>query len=226
MIKLLLIIAITINLFARLNPFEPVFDKNNTKKSDTEVLKPIKVAKKIHTADDGDRTVKIMPISTVTKKPKQIVMIKEKIIEKIVPQKLTKKELEKQCKVIKKVTPIIVKPKKLVKKVKKKFIPKTYKVLPFLTIISNKNNLIIKTRNKYKLIRYYDEANERKFVFDFKGKVLNYTKRKNLFAPYFKSYVVGNHAEDNFFRVVIKVKKATNRYKVSMKNNIATIYYK
>ncbi len=217
MIKLLLILAITINLFARLNPFEPVFTTNKIK------IQKVESSNNIYSRDDGNRTVKIMSNNKEVIKPKQIVMVKEKIIEKVVSKKLTNEELKKQCKIMEKRIP------KKIKKVRKKhkeFVSMTYNVLPFITITSNKTNLVIKTRLKYKLIRYYDEANERKFVFDFKGKVLNYTKRRILDALYFKSYVIGNHAEDEFFRVVIKVKRNTNLYKIFIKNNIATISYK
>jgi hypothetical protein len=215
--KLLLILAITINLFARLNPFEPVFTTNKIK------IQKVESSNNVYSRDDGNRTVKIMPNIKKVVKPKQIVMVKERIIEKVITKKLTNKELQKQCKIMEKTIP------KKIKKVRKKhkeFVSMTYNVLPFITITSNKTNLVIKTRLKYKLIRYYDEANERKFVFDFKGKVLNYTKRRILDAPYFKSYVIGNHAEDEFFRVVIKVKRNTNLYKIFIKNNIATISYK
>ncbi|MCK5293091.1 MAG: AMIN domain-containing protein [Arcobacteraceae bacterium] len=231
MIKLLLITTlVTISLFARLNPFEPVLNKNDLNNTKSIKSEPIQISKPVKSIDDGLRTVKITSHDGENRS-KQIVMTKVKIVEKIVEKKLTKKQLLEQCKTIEKdISKIVVKPKvKLKPKPKtkpKKFVAKTYKVLPFLTINSNKNNIVIKTRKKYKLIRYYIEQGERKFVFDFKGKVLTYTKYKNLNAPFFKSYVVGNHPEDNYFRVVITVKKTVNKYKVSMKNNIATITYK
>lgn len=224
MIKLLLLTTIiTVSLYARLNPFEPVLknDMNNTQK-----LKPMQANLPIRSADDGTRTVKITSQNS-SSKSKQIVMIKEKIVEKVVEKvvekKLTKEQLAEQCKVIEKE---IIKPKIKLKPKSKKFVAKSYRVLPFLTIDSNKNNIVIKTRKKYKLIRYYLEQDEKKFVFDFKGKVLTYTKYKNLNAPNFKSYIVGNHPEGDYFRVVIVVKNNINKYKVSIKNNIATIRYK
>lgn len=229
MIKLLLITTITtISLFARLNPFEPVVNQNDLNQTKKSALEPIKVTKPVQSIDDGLRTVKITSEGDDSKS-KQIVMVKEKIVEKVVEKKLSKKELMEQCKVIEKdLKPKVVIKAKIKPKAKPKpveFVATSYKVLPFLTIDSNKDNLVIKTRKKYKLIRYYIEEGEKKFVFDFKGKVLTYTKYKNLNAPYFKSYVVGNHPEDNYFRVVISVKKSVNKYKVSMKNNIATISY-
>jgi hypothetical protein len=219
--KILLIsLVAVVGLFGRLNPFEPVAnDTNQTKK-----LRPIQVSAPVKSIDDGNRTVKIMPHGS--QKPKPTVIIKEKIVEK----KLTKEQLVRECKSLK-IIPKPIKKKIIVKKPKpkpkpKKFVPHTYKVLPFLTINSNKNNISIKTRKRYKLIRYYIEPNEKKFVFDFKAKVKTYTKHKNLKAPYFRSYIVGNHPENNYFRVVIVTKKSTKKYKVSMKNNIAVIKYK
>jgi len=215
----------TISLFGRLNPFEPVIKKESN--SDLKTLKPMPVKHPIITKDDGKRTVKITAAQEEPKKKsKPIVMIKEKIVEK----PITTKELIKKCKVLEKNNIPKIKHKKVVKKIKhktvKKFIPRVYKVLPFVIIDSKKYSTTIKTRKKYKLIRYYLEQDEKKFVFDFKAKVYNYTKRRQLNAPYFKSFIIGNHREEGYFRVVIQGVKNLSRYKVFIKNNIIKISVK
>ena len=228
--KILILGITTISLFARLNPFEPVV----VHQSDTNIttvktikLQPIPAVLPLNSQDDGTRSVKIM--SEETGKSKSIIMLKDTVLVK----ELTKEELAAKCKVIENSVPkvvveklpkVVVKPKPKPKP--KPFKPTVYKVLPFLTIDAKIDSISIKTRKKYKLIRYYLEQDSKKFVFDFRGKVLTYTKFKGIKAPHFNSYMVGNHPEADYFRVVISAKDKMSKYKVVIKNNIATINYK
>jgi len=223
--KILILSITAISLFARLNPFEPVVEQLDVDLNVTKTirLQPIQATLPLNTKDDGSRSVKLM--SEESEKSKSIIMIKDKVIVK----ELSKEELAAKCKVIEIFTPkAVVKelPKIVVKPKPKPFEPMVYKVLPFLTIDSKVDSISIETRKKYKLIRYYLEQDSKKFVFDFKGKVLTYTKFKNILAPHFKFYMVGNHPEGNYFRVVIAAKDKMSKYKVVIKNNIATINYK
>jgi len=222
--KILILGITTISLFARLNPFEPVMvDKIDINETKIIKLQPIPAILPVKSKDDGIRSVKL--ISEETEKSKSIVMLKDRVIVK----ELTKEELAAKCRVIENSIPkAVVKelPKVVIKPKPKPFMPEVYKVLPFLTIDSKVNSISIETRKKYKLIRYYLEQDSKKFVFDFKGKVLTYTKFKNINAPHFNSYMVGNHPEADYFRVVISAKDKMSKYKVVIKNNIATINYK
>ncbi|HIP12717.1 MAG TPA: AMIN domain-containing protein [Arcobacter sp.] len=221
--KILILSIASISLFARLNPFEPVVVKQiDTNETKTIKLQPIQAILPLYSTDDGKRSVKIMSEDR-SMKSKPIAMDKDEIVVK----KFTKKEIAEQCKLIETSIPkvAIIKLPKIVKK-PKPFEPTVYNVLPFLTIDVKKNSISIETRKKYKLIRYYLEKKPKKFVFDFQGKVLTYTKFKNINAPHFSSYMVGNHPEADYFRVVISVKEKMSKFKVVIKNNIATINYK
>ena len=219
--KILILGIVSISLFARLNPFEPVVVKQTDINETTIKLKPIQVMLPLKTQDDGLKTVKIM--SEESEKSKSIIMLKDKVIIK----ELTNKQLAAKCEVIE-----LLKPKTVVTKLPKvvikpkPFEPTVYNVLPFLTVDAKIDSISIKTRKKYKLIRYYLEEDSKKFVFDFEGKVLTYTKFKNINAPHFSSYKVGNHPESNYFRVVISAKDKMSKYKVVIINNIATINHK
>jgi hypothetical protein len=199
---LLLSLIVPISLVARLNPFEPI----EAPVPQMETLKPIPVHN-VTSKDDGNRTIKIISeekIKSVIPK----VVIKEKIVSDINKTKLEVK----------------AKPKP---KPKPQFKARTFKLLPFLRVDSKKKYMTIKTRYKYKLIRYIDDKENKKFIFDFKGKVISSTKhRKIMYNPYFKGFRVGNHPKEKFFRVVIDTKKNTSKYRVSVKNNVVTLSYK
>lgn len=210
---LLLSLVIPLSLVARLNPFEPV----DAPASQMETLKPIPVSN-VMSEDDGTRTVKIMSEEKVKKAVPKVI-----IKEKVVKEKLTKEQLAEQCKVVDdNKTKVVVKPKP-----KPVFKPKTYKLLPFLTISTNKKHIDIKTRKKYKLINYMHLEDSKKIVFDFKGNVITSTKlRKIPHNPYFEYFKIGNHEDKGFFRVVIKTKKKTKKYSVIVKDGMATLKYK
>lgn len=219
---LLLSLIIPLSLVARLNPFEPVENPIQEKHLNQEVLNPIPVKSKIMTKDDGNRTVKIMSEEKVKKAIPKVV-----IKEKVVKEKLTQKQLEEECKILdKNQTKMKIVEKKLKPKPKPQFKAKVYKLLPFLSVHSKKKSIDIKTRYKYKLIRYIDDKKNKKFIFDFKGKVISSTKNKKImYNPYFKGFRVGNHPKDKFFRVVIDTKKNTSLYRISVKGNIISLMY-
>lgn len=108
-----------------------------------------------------------------------------------------------------------------------KFVPALYRVLPFVTIDVGYKSLKIKSRPKYKIIRYITLENENKVAFDFFAPIVTmaYTRYKRFNAPHFKSYIVGLHKKDGYFRVTIVLKHQFKKYDISLKNNIATIKY-
>jgi hypothetical protein len=248
MIKIFsIILLLSISLFARLNPFEP--DVNYTPEEKIQNNNPIPVEKPIVTKDDGTRTIKVEGAGTknllVKENSKKVQDQKVIIKEKIVKVKPTKEELAALCKVEKnvpsimeskkkakvEVNPILVKEKtKIIKHFNKKshgIIPRTYKILPFVTIDTDYNSLKITSRPQYHIITYHALKAKRKIAFDFKADVWFYTRYKDLaYAPEFKSYTVGNHKKKGFFRVTIELKENIKNYTVTIKNNIATITHK
>lgn len=228
MIKILTLCALlSITLFARINPFEadPLAKKVEEKTIiDPEIKKII-----LNNEDDGNRTVKVVNEAEIVSKP----AIKEvkPIINKPIKESLSKIEIEKLCKtdidkkipkpkVVKKIT----KPKP--KAVKKPFIAAIYKVLPFLTIEVNKNDIKIISSKKYRIFRHIKLKKSQKVVIDFTGKASFYTKKKDINTVAFKSYRVGNHKKENFFRVAIDIKQDLKYYKLIMENNVAHLIYK
>lgn len=142
---------------------------------------------------------------------------------KSLKQKKVKSKLKKSHK------QSVSKASKIKKSVEKKTINSNstkYKALPLVTIDLKGDNLSISTRNNYKLVQYYEDPNENKFVFDFKANVGVPTERENINSPYYQSYTIGNHPEDGFFRVVIPVKDSVSLYKVLIKDNQGTIIRK
>ena len=101
-----------------------------------------------------------------------------------------------------------------------------YKFMPlkFVNIDLKDDFIKINVAKKYKLINSIISDDNTKFVYDFKGKVTFYTIRKKLCSEYFDSFALGTHLEDNFFRVVIKVKKDIKEYKENKLDSIIIKY--
>ena len=98
---------------------------------------------------------------------------------------------------------------------------KLYQYTPLKGVSLSQDDTIIKLQvdRKYPLIQQIISDDNTKFVFDFKGRYTFYTIRKKLKSDYFISYALGTHLEDNFFRVVIKVKNNIDDYKTIQENN-------
>lgn len=90
---------------------------------------------------------------------------------------------------------------------------KSYKVLPFVTIQTTDNALIIVVDTKFPLKNQDILQKEKKFLFDFTGNTNFYTIRKSLQHDHFKAYAIGTHKEKGFFRVVIDLEDDTKKYK-------------
>ncbi len=246
MIRFLFILSIlSASLFARLNPFEP---------ADRQFVGDVgsRTLININNKDDGNRTLKKVESNvsikekaidtTVAKEaPKKVVEdvltkisnnnnnsntthVESKRIQKSETIKSNKKVLKSKKYLKKKIS----KSKVAFSKTQKKKLPKAvrYNILPLLTIDLLGKSLTIKTTNNYKLIRHYEEKNENKFVFDFQAAIGVPTANENLLTKYYKSYIVGNHPEDGYFRVVIITSDRVSNYKVMIKNNTVTITHK
>lgn len=194
----------SVALLARINPFEPVA---TSEVIIPQQIEPIQIEEKITSIDDGNRTVQIR--SDEVEKPIQ----KETAV--------VEKECISEDKNITVAEPAIVKQKEPVK-----LVEKVYKPLPFLTLDLKKDQLQIDSREKYKIIKYFTIPDEKKIVIDFSGYVKHYTKKDTFISQEFDSFVIGNHPDEKFFRVVITTKKHPDEYLPYIKNNLITIYYK
>ena len=194
---------LSVALLARINPFEPVV---TSEVITPQQIEPIQIEEKITSIDDGNRTVKIRSDKV------------EEPVQKEIP--LVEKECITEDKNITVVEPII-KPKEPVK-----LVEKVYKPLPFLSLDLKKDKLQIDSREKYKIIKYFTIPDEKKIVIDFSGYVKHYTKKDSFISQEFDSFVIGNHPDEKFFRVVITTKKHPDEYLPYIKNNLITIYYK
>ena len=195
---------------SELKKVETVEPKVNSKEKaiDTTIAKeaPKKVVEEVLTQTSN--TVQVEPKKvqkTVTKKSNKKVSKSKKYSKK----KISKSKVASSKKA----------QKKSIKAIR-------YNILPLLTIDLLDKNLTIKTTNNHKLIRYYEDKNENKFVFDFQANLGIPTANENLSSSYYKSYTVGNHPEDGYFRVVILASQSVSNYKVMIKNNIGTITHK
>ncbi len=227
MIKIITVsMLIAISLVARLNPFEEI---------------PL-----VPDEDDGKRIIKLktQPInpetSPLVNNKKVLPLLKEKIIVK----KPSKEELDVQKSINEAMKLSNIKTddkvKEKIQSNSKKTIEKklpiaekkvktiapqygTFKILPFLTIQSDKSQLKITSRKHYYVVTSHNLKKEKKIAFDFLAKVKLYSRNKQLNTTSFKSYAVGNHSESNFFRVTVQLEYPINQYKISIDNNIAVI---
>jgi hypothetical protein len=277
MIRFLFIFSLlSVGLFARLNPFEPVNGQaieestnsrpvaNLNSKDDGNRTVKVVSDKKIETNKETKKTVKAEVKKEIKKEVKKANAIKtevpKKVAETIIPTeeivkaelptttkdaniskedvkkdlKLASKQVLKQkitrvkkAKINKKMKVIKKRVSKIKKIVKNNSTPSLrYNILPLLTIDLLGKGLTISTANNYKLIRYYEERTENKFVFDFQADINVPTVKEEFNSPYYQSYIVGNHPEDAYFRVVISAKESVSNYKVMIKNNIGSIIHK
>lgn len=221
---LLLLPLVSVIAIARLNPFEPVNAPNM----------PIKVQMKPTTnADDGNRTVTLIYAKESQEaehvsldKSMEDTNMTKKAISKNTPD-MALKESNVTMTQVPMVKEEIKEEKKVVKpKPKPTLIEKCYKPLPFLTIDLKKNKLEIESRDKYKVKKLYTIPSEKKIVIDFSGSVKHYTKNGMFVSKEFESFKIGNHPEQNFFRVVIKTKHNPEKYLPVIEKNMLTITYK
>ncbi|MEA3513432.1 MAG: AMIN domain-containing protein [Campylobacterota bacterium] len=102
---------------------------------------------------------------------------------------------------------------------------KDIKILPFVNMTIVNDKLTIKVDKKYKLLNQDIIKSSNKILFDFQGDVSFYTIRKKLNDKNFKSFAVGTHRKEKYFRVVIELTKDLTNYKeeINSKDGIITI---
>jgi len=145
-------------------------------------------------------------------KPKKPALTKEKV-EKMI--KKAQKESEKKAKNIAKEI-IIDQPKKVeqVVYVKPRLdIINEKQLLPFVKIEYDNDRIDI--FSKYKVTKKITLPGEKKVVLDFSAKENFYTIREQLKSTNFPKIAIGNHKNENFFRVVIELLSNPDDYEVT-----------
>ena len=161
----------------------------------------------------------------VVQEPKKEIVTKDEIkellknVEKqnaVKTQQIVKKELEKakEDQTTKEV--VFVKPRTDIQ-----VLDKTIKPLPYVEISYNDNSLSINTN--YEMKKSFNLESENKIIVDFEATKKFTTKKNELSSENFKTVVIGNHQEKNFFRVVVKTSNKPSSYKISKENGSVKI---
>lgn len=204
--KLLLFVFISlfaIDVSARLNPFEPTDtfyeqQKEYLAKEKQEEQKQIELEKQ--------RKLAILAEQEAEEKAEQLRLQKEH-----------EAQVEKQRKLQEVKSPAIL---TVVEKEKVIAVPKdSYKILPFVHIKVSQEGLEVFIDKRYKLINQDILEDQNKFLFDFRATESFYTVRKVLQNKDFKSFAVGTHMEQNFFRVVVELTHNVSNYKEYINSN-------
>jgi len=190
------IIALSLNLSARLNPFEPTNTFNEQKTEYFEEQNKIKLQNDARIKEAN--RIEQLKIKTVQ-------LEKE---ERVKQEKARRVELERLEQI-------------RLKNISKK---ETFEVLPFVEVKTIGDKLIITVDKKYKLLNQDILKKEKKILFDFQGKVSFYTVRKNIKHKDFKSFAVGTHLKENYFRIVIDLSEDLDKYTEGLNNKTNTIF--
>ena len=198
-------IILSLDLFARENPFEP---------TDTfiEIQKQY-----IITQENKEIERKKIDYELNAKK------LEEKTKQQLLAQELIEKEKQENAKKLLEKIKLDNKIKE--EKAKQKLIAETtkYKILSFINATTTNDKLVINIDKKYKLKNQDILHKNKKFVFDFVGSINMYTKRVKLEHKYFESITIGSHMKDNFFRVVVVLKDVIVNYEENIENSTITI---
>lgn len=188
---------LSVNLNARMNPFEPTDTFVEQQKVYEMKLKQ-EEQKKIEL--EQQRKLAILAQQEAQEKADELHLQQEREIQ-----------LEKQKKLQKKKEAVTLPPKD------------SYEILPFINIKVSDNQLEIFIDKRYKLINQDILEDQKKFLFDFGATESFYTIRKNLKSKNFKSFAVGTHLEQNFFRVVVELNDIVSKYKEDINSNTSYI---
>ena len=118
-----------------------------------------------------------------------------------------------------------VEEKVVLKEVKKPIVEENKQPLPFISLSTIQNNLMIEVDKKYSFLQTLVLPDQKKILFDFIGNESFYTIREDLKNKYFNSYTIGTHQKEKFFRIVINLTNNIQLYKsaVDKKNNIIIV---
>jgi len=220
----ILTIALSVSSFARENPFEPTDHFLDQKEM---MIKANEKEKLKQEQDAINLKAQELENQKLANEIKAQELENQKLAKEIEAQKML--ELQKKNEMMAKEKAQIQKKLKESKMVKNKpYIPEikeNFKVLPFVKIFVVNDTLTIKVDKKYKLLNQDILTPDKKLLFDFAGKVSFYTVRKDIISESFKSFAVGTHMEEDFFRIVVDVPFDVINYSenIDSKNNIITI---
>jgi hypothetical protein len=234
-----LTLLLTINLSARENPFEAT---NAYEEEEARIIEQNEIDENAINEQAYIKEMQQKMSSNMQNENKNKV---EEAVKKLVPalkveKTYTKKEVKRLIKKAQKQSE--VKAKKILKEElsKTKSLPpeqiiyvkprtdivgdsmmKSAKLLDFVTVSYNDDKLTIYSNDK--LDRKFTLKNENKIIIDYKARKNFYTKRANLDSTNFKKLAIGNHKDEKFYRVVVKLAKDPSSYKVDYKNKLLTI---
>lgn len=229
---LLLSLCLSLNLFARENPFEltNAFEEEmgriielNESSSPQEAIQEEQYINEIQGKIEEEKNPKKEPIA---EKPKEVVYTKEEVDKLIQTTKtqaqqeakvLIKKEIQK-AKVLEPEQIVYVKPRADI--INEEFLTK--ELLPFVKIEFNDDKLMIDS--KYSISKKFNLDKENKIVIDYKADENFFTKREDLQSKSFKKITIGNHKKENYFRVVLQLNSNPSNFDVSYKDNLITIF--
>lgn len=199
---------LSVNLNARMNPFEPTDTFVEQQKVYEMKLKQ-EEQKKIEL--EQQRKLAILAQQEAQEKADELRLQQEREIQLEKQKKLQKKKITPNIEVVKKKEAITLPPHD------------SYEILPFIDIKVSDNQLEIFIDKRYKLINQDILEDQKKFLFDFGATESFYTIRKNLKSKNFKSFAVGTHLEQNFFRVVVELNDIVSKYKEDINSNTSYI---
>lgn len=187
-----------LSLSARENPFEPT---DTYKEKQIEYLKQLELEEQQQKKLQEQMQLQEEAMVQREKELEDLEMLKQEELRKIESLKVQRAMLEKDQQ------------QKLLQIEQKKMIQhKQYNVLPFVHIDTADKELTLLVDTKFQLINQDILPKRKKMLYDFKGHTSFYTINKKLNSDYFKSFSVGTHKKDGFFRVVIELSETPSSY--------------
>ena len=209
-------------LQARENPFMP------TKTYEDEMQRMMEI--EIDPAPEFQEKKESQYEYTMEKKPTPIAKTPEQIAAELKAKQRKEaqakkaKELEAQKKALEKAKAEAKKnPLIYVKMRNDVIVDKKIDVLPFLNI--EYTNTQLKIHSKYKVFKKFYLEDENKLILDFRGYTSFYTRHYDLEGNAFSKFSIGNHKEQRFFRVVIKLKEKSEHYEVTYDENMVLVTF-
>lgn len=218
----LLGILLSIDLSARMNPFEPT-DTFNEKKS--EYLKQLAIQEEKAKAAELEKQ-KAIAEAMEAKRIEDEVKAKAAELAKIEQAKMeAQKKAEAKAKeeALREAKLQALKDAKLKELAASK---ENFKPLSFVKVEVYDDTLTIYVDKKYKFLNQDNLPKPKKFVFDFKGDVSFYTVRKTIKHKDFKQFAIGTHRKKKFFRVVVDLSDEIIKYKEIVNSKKGTITIK
>jgi len=224
------VLLLAVSLQARENPFEPT---NNYEEEQARLIEMADMDQdyQIEYQKNEDyinetyekmqnigEEKKEMPVKAATEEKKEDSLTEDKIKKLI--QDAQKQTVEKTKEIVEKA----VEPKKTeqIVYVKPRLdVMYEKEILPFVKIEYDNDKIDI--ISKYKISKKITLPDKHKLVLDFNAKENFYTKRLDLESTNFKKIAVGNHKNENFFRIVVELASVPEDYQVTYDDSKVSI---